>query len=88
MFCSEAAVAGAGRVALSVLFLETVLTSVPSCGTARCSTWLVNNINSALLTKNHNHRVVCDFLQQNLNSEFLSNLNYFLQLPEVKKSHV
>lgn len=51
MFCSEAAVAGAGRVALSVLLLETVLSSVPSCGTTRCSTWLVNNINSALLTK-------------------------------------
>lgn len=70
-----------------VPFLEAVLSSAPSCDMARSTTWPVNNINSALLTKNPiNTELSLIFLQQNLNFELLSNLNYFLQLPETKKT--
>lgn len=46
----------------------------------------VNNINFALLTKPTNTALSVGFLGQNLNSEILSNLNYSMYLPEMKKT--
>lgn len=46
----------------------------------------VNNINFALLTKTTNTVLSVGFLGQNLNSEVLSNLNYSMYLPEMKKT--